>query len=194
MARPSLRPGSPHDGRGGEVSDGIHALADARRRWRTDRVSHERYEAPNVAFVAGVDGALGAVLTRRARAEHTAPVALGEKPHDSFPAAPRGAHRARTAVRGGLVGIAPLYYRNPAQFFSRTCFTRAAQHHAGMVLRRLAGGNRRFDAIPPSLGSHGEKGCRRSTRKGLEGVGRRAAGTRGSRLIRISIELRETRV
>jgi Protein of unknown function (DUF499) len=34
---------------------------------------------------------------------------------------------------------APLDYRDPAQFFSRTCFTRALKEHAGMVLRRLAG-------------------------------------------------------
>ena len=30
-------------------------------------------------------------------------------------------------------------YRDPAQFFSRTCFTRALKEHAGMVLRRLSG-------------------------------------------------------
>jgi hypothetical protein len=34
---------------------------------------------------------------------------------------------------------APLDYREPAQFFSRTCFTRALKEHAGMVLRRLSG-------------------------------------------------------
>lgn len=34
---------------------------------------------------------------------------------------------------------APLDYRDPAQFFSRTCFTRALKEHVGMVLRRLAG-------------------------------------------------------
>ena len=34
---------------------------------------------------------------------------------------------------------APVDYRDPAQFFSRTCFTRALKEHAGMVLRRLAG-------------------------------------------------------
>ena len=34
---------------------------------------------------------------------------------------------------------APEDYRDPAQFFSRTCFTRALKDHAGMVLRRLAG-------------------------------------------------------
>ncbi len=34
---------------------------------------------------------------------------------------------------------APEDYRDPAQFFSRTCFTRALREHTGMVLRRLAG-------------------------------------------------------
>ena len=36
-------------------------------------------------------------------------------------------------------GNAPEDYRDPAQFFSRTCFTRALKEHTGMVLRRLAG-------------------------------------------------------
>jgi len=30
-------------------------------------------------------------------------------------------------------------YREPKQFFARTCFTRALREHAGMVLRRLSG-------------------------------------------------------
>ncbi len=34
---------------------------------------------------------------------------------------------------------APIDYRDPAQFFARTCFTRALREHAGMVLRRLSG-------------------------------------------------------
>src|SRR5258706_1029612 len=33
----------------------------------------------------------------------------------------------------------PDDYRDPAKFFSRTCFTRALKEHMGMVLRRLAG-------------------------------------------------------
>jgi hypothetical protein len=36
-------------------------------------------------------------------------------------------------------GTAPEDYRDPTQFFARTCFTRALREHAGMVLRRLAG-------------------------------------------------------
>ena len=36
-------------------------------------------------------------------------------------------------------GAAPEDYRDPTQFFARTCFTRALREHAGMVLRRLAG-------------------------------------------------------
>ena len=38
-----------------------------------------------------------------------------------------------------VAGIAPEDYCDPAQFFSRTCFTRALKEHAGMVLRRLSG-------------------------------------------------------
>ncbi|HOE12826.1 MAG TPA: DUF499 domain-containing protein [bacterium] len=34
---------------------------------------------------------------------------------------------------------APEDYRDPKQFFARTCFTRALREHSGMVLRRLAG-------------------------------------------------------
>src|SRR5690348_8406760 len=33
----------------------------------------------------------------------------------------------------------PEDYRDPAKFFSRTCFTRALREHMGMVLRRVAG-------------------------------------------------------
>jgi hypothetical protein len=36
-------------------------------------------------------------------------------------------------------GKAPDDYRDPAQFFARTYFTRALREHAGMVLRRLSG-------------------------------------------------------
>ncbi len=43
------------------------------------------------------------------------------------------------ALEQVVVGTAPPDYRDPAQFFSRTCFTRALTDHAGMVLRRLAG-------------------------------------------------------
>jgi hypothetical protein len=34
---------------------------------------------------------------------------------------------------------APEDYRDPRQFFARTCWTRALREHAGMVLRRLSG-------------------------------------------------------
>jgi hypothetical protein len=37
---------------------------------------------------------------------------------------------------------APDDYRDPKQFFSRTCFTQALREHAGMVLRRLSGETR----------------------------------------------------
>ena len=43
------------------------------------------------------------------------------------------------ALEQVVAGTAPLDYRDPAQFFARTCFTRALTEHAGMVLRRLSG-------------------------------------------------------
>ena len=43
------------------------------------------------------------------------------------------------ALEQVVAGTAPEDYRDPAQFFSRTCFTRALKEHAGMTLRRLAG-------------------------------------------------------
>ena len=38
-----------------------------------------------------------------------------------------------------IAKTAPEDYREPRQFFARTCFTRALREHAGMVLRRLSG-------------------------------------------------------
>lgn len=38
-----------------------------------------------------------------------------------------------------IAKTAPEDYSDPAQFFRRTCFTRALREHAGMVLRRLSG-------------------------------------------------------
>ena len=43
------------------------------------------------------------------------------------------------ALEQVIAGTAPEDYRDPAQFFSRTYFTRALTDHAGMVLRRLSG-------------------------------------------------------
>ena len=43
------------------------------------------------------------------------------------------------ALEQVVAGTAPEDYRDAAQFFARTCFTRALREHAGMVLRRLAG-------------------------------------------------------
>jgi hypothetical protein len=43
------------------------------------------------------------------------------------------------ALEQVVAGTAPEDYRDPAKFFSRTCFTRALREHAGLVLRRLAG-------------------------------------------------------
>src|SRR5512142_2526146 len=52
------------------------------------------------------------------------------------------------ALEQVVAGTAPEDYRDPAQFFARTCFTRALREHAGMVLRRLAG---RTDDTAPVL-------------------------------------------
>lgn len=43
------------------------------------------------------------------------------------------------ALEQVVAGTAPKDYKDPLQFFNRTCFTRALQEHAGMVLRRLSG-------------------------------------------------------
>ena len=43
------------------------------------------------------------------------------------------------ALEQVLAKTSPEDYSDPAQFFSRTCFTRALNEHAGMVLRRLSG-------------------------------------------------------
>jgi len=43
------------------------------------------------------------------------------------------------ALEQVVAGTAPEDYKNPEQFFSRTCFTRALREHSGMALRRLAG-------------------------------------------------------
>lgn len=43
------------------------------------------------------------------------------------------------ALEQVIARTAPEDYREPTQFFSRTCFTRALREHAGMVLRRLSG-------------------------------------------------------
>ena len=43
------------------------------------------------------------------------------------------------ALEQVVAQTAPEDYRDPAQFFSRTCFTRALEEHSGMVLRRLSG-------------------------------------------------------
>ncbi len=46
------------------------------------------------------------------------------------------------ALEQVVAGTAPPDYRDPVQFFSRTCFTRALVDHSGMALRRLAGQTR----------------------------------------------------
>ena len=42
------------------------------------------------------------------------------------------------ALEQVVAGTAPDDYRDPEQFFARTCFTGALTEHAGVVLRRLA--------------------------------------------------------
>ena len=46
-----------------------------------------------------------------------------------------------------VAGTAPDDYRDPRQFFSRTCFTDALTTHVGMVLRRLAGRTGNTDPV-----------------------------------------------
>lgn len=52
------------------------------------------------------------------------------------------------ALEQVVAGTAPEDYRDPAQFFARTYFTRALREHVGMVLRRLSG---RTDNTAPVL-------------------------------------------
>ncbi|PWB47222.1 MAG: AAA family ATPase [Candidatus Methylomirabilota bacterium] len=52
------------------------------------------------------------------------------------------------ALEQVVAKTAPEDYRDPRQFFARTCFTRALREHAGMVLRRLSG---RTDNTAPVL-------------------------------------------
>jgi hypothetical protein len=46
-----------------------------------------------------------------------------------------------------MAGADPEDYRDPAQCFARTCFTRAFRDHVGLVLRRLSG--RTDNTAPP---------------------------------------------
>jgi len=50
------------------------------------------------------------------------------------------------ALEQVVAGTAPEDYREPRQFFSRTCWTRALGEHVGMVLKRLAG---KTESTPP---------------------------------------------
>ena len=52
------------------------------------------------------------------------------------------------ALEQVAAGTAPLDYRDPRQFFSRTSFTRALREHTGTVMRRLAG---QTENSPPVL-------------------------------------------
>lgn len=52
------------------------------------------------------------------------------------------------ALEQVVAGTAPIDYRDPAQFFARTFFTRALREHCAMALRRLSG---RSDNTAPVL-------------------------------------------
>jgi hypothetical protein len=52
------------------------------------------------------------------------------------------------ALERVVAGTAPLDYRDPQQFFSRTCWTRALREQVGIVLRRLDG---KTENTPPVL-------------------------------------------
>ncbi len=52
------------------------------------------------------------------------------------------------ALERVVAGSAPLDYRDPQQFFLRTCWTRALREHVGIVLRRLDG---KTENTPPVL-------------------------------------------
>ena len=54
------------------------------------------------------------------------------------------------ALEQVVADTAPEDYRDPEQFFSRTCFTRALQEHTGMVLRRLSGKTENTAPVPYS--------------------------------------------
>ena len=101
MARRSFGPGSPHGGRGGEVVDAKQAPSRMRkarcRWWRSDRVSREHHDAPDIGFVAGVDGAPGAAVVEGA--QDPASVALDEEPDDGLLAAPGVLNRTRASMR-----------------------------------------------------------------------------------------------
>ena len=73
------------------------------RRWRSDRVPHEHHDAPDVGFVAGVNGALGAALVERA--QDPAPVTLDAEPDDGFPVAPGVTRRVQPN------GVRPWVFR-----------------------------------------------------------------------------------
>ncbi len=52
------------------------------------------------------------------------------------------------ALEQVIAGTAPVDYRDPKKFFSRTCFTRALNEHLGLVLRRLSGETQNTAPVP----------------------------------------------
>ncbi len=51
------------------------------------------------------------------------------------------------ALEQVAAGTAPLDYRDPELFLSRTSFTKALREHAGLVLRRLSGETTSFAPV-----------------------------------------------
>ena len=81
------------------------------------------------------------------------------------------------ALEQVVAGTAPEDYRNPVQFFTRTCFTRALKEHAGMVLRRLAGKTENTAPVLTLITQFG--GGKTHTLTALYHLARAGAGARG---------------
>ena len=78
------------------------------------------------------------------------------------------------ALEQVVAGTAPEDYREPAQFFARTCCTRALTEHVGMVLRRLAGRTERTAPVLTLMTQFG--GGKTHTLTALYHVARAGAG------------------
>ena len=81
------------------------------------------------------------------------------------------------ALEQVVAGTAPEDYRDPVQFFARTCFTRALKEHAGMVLRRLAGKTENTAPVLTLITQFG--GGKTHTLTALYHLARAGAGARG---------------
>ena len=93
------------------------------------------------------------------------------------------------ALEQVAAGSAPEDYRDPAQFFARTCFARALKEHAGMVLRRLSGRTENTASVLTLIGQFG--GGKTHTLTALYHLAKAGAG--GSALPGISDLLTDAR-